>query len=293
MRKSFIATCILAFLLLTVRTSEAQSPYETSCGSTLFQTSQLPLNPQDGFFKPNRTDTINGSPISSASYFPVLIVFVQFLDDASDNIWPNTCDTSGPIFRDSLIAYDKNNNPNWWNAYDQNKETFSNYFIQLSLGRFHVLGQAYSVRLDYTASYYQTAGITVLNEHIWNKLNQKYPIDWAWYDKWSWNGTNFEYGADNNIDFIYKIHKSTGGVLPEYDGYSSLDGSDFKVDTLRWIRSGYGYNSSGITCARNLKKDNIMAICIHEQGHYTFSNGHLIYGRNSYAIGIEQFLQPV
>lgn len=292
MRKSLIAICVFALLLIVISTSEAQSPYETSCGSTLFQAMQLPLNPQDGFFKPNRTDTINGNPISGASYFPVLIVFVQFLDDSNDNIWPNTCDTSGPIYRDSLIAYDKNNNPNWWNAYDQNKETFSNYFIQLSLGRFHVLGQAYSVRLDSTASYYQTVGITILNEHIWNKLNQKYPIDWAWYDKWSWNGTNFEYGADNNIDFIYKIHKTTGGVLPEYDGYSSLDGSDFKVDTLRWIRSGYGYNSSGITCARNLKKDNIMAICIHEQGHYTFSNGHLIYGRNSYAIGIEQFYSP-
>lgn len=109
MRKSFITTCIIAFLLLTVRTSEAQSPYETSCGSTLFQAMQLPLNPQDGFFKPNRTDTINGIPTINTAYFPVLIVFVQFLDDQNDNIWPNTCDTSGPIFRDSLIARIKNN----------------------------------------------------------------------------------------------------------------------------------------------------------------------------------------
>ncbi|MCX6158553.1 MAG: T9SS type A sorting domain-containing protein [Ignavibacteriae bacterium] len=292
MRKSFITICFFLFLLLLVRTSDAQSPYESSCGSTLFQTSQLPMNPQDGFFKPNRTDTINGNPIISSSYFPVLIVFVQFLDDANDNIWPNTCDTSGPIYRDSLIAFNKNYNSSWWNAYDQNKETFSNYFIQLSLGRFHLLGKAYSVRLDSNASYYRTAGMTVLNEHIWNKLNQRYPIDWAWYDKWSWNGTNFEYGSDNNVDFIYKVHKTTGGVLPEYDGYSSLDGSDFKVDTLRWIRSGYGYSSSGITCARNLLKKNVMGVCVHEQGHYTFSGGHLIYGRNSYAIGVEAFYSP-
>lgn len=233
MRKSLIAICIFMFLLLVVRTSEAQSPYESSCGSTLFQASQLPLNPQDGFFKPNRTDTINGSPISSSSYFPVLIVFVQFLDDANDNIWPNTCDTSGPIYRDSLIADIKNNNSNWWNAYDQNKETFSNYFLQLSLGRFHVLGKAYSVRLDSNASYYRNAGVgmAAMNVEIWNKLNQKYSINWAWYDKWSWNGTSFVYSSDNNVDFIYKIHKTTGGVLPEFDGYSSLDGSDFKVDT--------------------------------------------------------------
>jgi hypothetical protein len=154
------------------------------------------------------------------------------------------------------------------------------------------LGKAYSVRLDYNASYYRDSGVAVMNQHIWNKLNQKYSINWAWYDKWSWNGTNFEYGSDNNVDFIYKIHKTTGGVLPEYDGYSSLDGSDFKVDTLRWIRSGYGYTSSGITCARNLQKTNVTGICIHEQGHYTFSNGHLIYGRNSYAIGVEGFYSP-
>ena len=135
MRKSLITICIFMFLLLIVRTSEAQSPYEISCGNFLFQPSQFPLNPQDGYFKPNRTDTINGNPVISSAYFPVLIVFVQFLDDANDNIWPNTCDTSGPIYRESMIAYNKNYNSSWWNAYDLNKETFSNYYLQL-LGDF-------------------------------------------------------------------------------------------------------------------------------------------------------------
>jgi hypothetical protein len=294
MRKSFFTICIFVFLFIVIGTSEAQSPFEITCGNSLFQTNQLPLNPQDGFYKPNRTDTINGVPIPGSAYFPVLIVFVQFLDDQSYDIWPNTCDTSGPIYKDSMIAYDKVFNSNWWNAYDQNKETFSNYFIQLSRGRYHVLGQAYSVRLDHNASYYQTYGYgyDTMNVHIWNKLNEKYPIDWSWYDKWSWNGTNFEYGPDNNIDFIFKIHKSTGGVLPEVDGFSKLDGSDFKVDSLRWIRPNYYYDGSGITCARRITKDGIAAVCIHEIGHYTFSGGHLVYGHNMYGMGFDAFYSP-
>ncbi|MFZ4591776.1 MAG: T9SS type A sorting domain-containing protein [Ignavibacteria bacterium] len=292
MRKSFIAICILGFLLILAKISEAQSPYEISCGNSLFPPSQLPLNPQDGYLKPNRTDTINGNPLLSSAYFPVLVVFVQFLDDANDNIWPNTCDTSGPIYRDSLIALEKNYNSNWWEAYDQNKETFSNYYMQLSLGRFHVLGKAYSVRLDNNSTYYQTAGVAAMNVDIWNKLNQKYSINWAYFDKWSWNGSNFVYEPDNNIDFIYKIHKSTGGVLQPFDGYNTLEGYDFQVDSVRWIRTNTEYTGSGITCARNIQKNSIRGICVHEHGHYTFSSGHLTYGANSYAIGVEAFYSP-
>ncbi|MDD5362106.1 MAG: T9SS type A sorting domain-containing protein [Ignavibacteria bacterium] len=293
MRKTILIVCIFVSLILLSQRAEAQSPSEISCGSSLFQLSQLPVNPVNGYYKPDRTDTINGNPLISAAYFPVLIVFVQFLDDASYDIWPNTCDTSGPIYRDSLIASIKNNNSNWWNAYDQSKETFSNYYLQLSLGRFHVLGKAYSVRLNYDSSHYQySGGVAEMNIEIWNKLSQRYSVDWSYFDKWSWNGTNFEYAPDNNIDFIYKIHKTTSGVLLDYSGYNTLEGNDFQVDTVRWIRTNSGYTGSGITCARNLKKDAIMGICVHEHGHFTFSGGHLIYGHNSYGLGPDAFYSP-
>lgn len=69
MRKSFIAICFFLFLLIIAKTTEAQSPYEISCGNYLFQLNQTPLNPQDGYYKPNRTDTINGNPVISSAFF--------------------------------------------------------------------------------------------------------------------------------------------------------------------------------------------------------------------------------
>jgi len=51
-----------------------------------------------------------------------------------------------------------------------------------------------------------------MNHEIWKKLNRFYDIDWLDFDKWGWDNDSlkFKYAKDGIVDFIYKIHKTTG-----------------------------------------------------------------------------------
>jgi hypothetical protein len=51
-----------------------------------------------------------------------------------------------------------------------------------------------------------------MNHEIWKKLNRFYNINWLKFDKWGWDNANstFKYEKDSIVDFIYKIHKTTG-----------------------------------------------------------------------------------
>lgn len=65
-----------------------------------------------GLFKPNRTDSSGGSVLPSEAYFPVLVVFVQFKNEASDprNTW---LQNSAPVYLNNLIAKDKDTTGDW------------------------------------------------------------------------------------------------------------------------------------------------------------------------------------
>jgi hypothetical protein len=69
MRKTILIICIFVFLILISQRTEAQSPSEFSCGSSLFQLSQLPVNPVNGYYKPDRTDTIYTENDFKKKYF--------------------------------------------------------------------------------------------------------------------------------------------------------------------------------------------------------------------------------
>jgi len=106
----------------------------------------------------------------------------------------------------------------------------------------------------------------------------------------------FEYPVeDGNIDFIYKIHKYIRGGLPDYHGANTLGGFNYEVDPehSKWINvNGFAQDVSGISCLQPMNKDEVMAICSHEHGHFTFAGGHLTYGKNVYGLGAELFYSP-
>jgi hypothetical protein len=288
--------CLIFFIILQ-NPVFSQYSIDFTCGSnTLLATPTIHSTTTlfEGYIKPNRTDTINGAFTSPLAYFPVLIVFVQFKDDASTDVWPNVSDTSGPTYKNTMIATEKSYNTNWWEAYNANTQTISDYFLQASRDKMHVIGDAYSIVLDSNASYYRTIGEAAMTNEIWKKLNRFYSIDWLKYDKWGWDDANntFKYGNDSIVDFIYKIHKTTGnGVLSEFSGYAGLGGGtvDYVVDTVNHIRinHGYGILGSGITAARNQIKDRVFETVSHEHAHYTYSGGHTTYSRLCYGVGFD------
>lgn len=110
--------------------------------SYLHQNSTAGLSPFFGRMKPNRTTHSGYSSISGETYFPVIIVFAQFQDSPNNWDWPSpTINNGKPIYIDSLIApFGAMNNQNdWWDAYNENTQRYSDIWSEISRGVFHVL----------------------------------------------------------------------------------------------------------------------------------------------------------
>jgi len=177
-----IKTIAALFILIFVFDVYSQ-PIDFTCGWSAGP-SKTVANPFTGFFKPTRSD-LNGSAASdSSAFFPVLIVFVQFKNEGGDTWWPQN---AAPIYLDSMISPIKRHNTNWWDAYNEKKETISDYWAEVSRGKLHVVGRAYSVVLDSVASYYTslgTGGDSTINKEIWRKLCAPgVGINWQFYDR--------------------------------------------------------------------------------------------------------------
>lgn len=96
---------ILAVLLIVMSTEIISQPInEFDC--KLFNssgTNDSISNPFGGVAKPNRTDLSGGQQAPSDSYFPVLVVFIQFKNEGNDprNTWLSN---KAPTYLNSLIA---------------------------------------------------------------------------------------------------------------------------------------------------------------------------------------------
>jgi hypothetical protein len=180
----------LTILIIGVFSSEkVTSQINFDCG-TLPKTNVNNFSvPFEGYYKPNRTDTLNGVALPEDAVLPVLVVFVQFKNEASDP--RHTWDTnSAPIYLDSLFSQTKKTSGNWWNFYDPETEVISSHWMEISRGKLHVISPqgAFSVVLSQEASYYATFGTgadTVINEEIWKSLYSQGLRDWREYDRWS------------------------------------------------------------------------------------------------------------
>ena len=297
---------ILIIIISTLLFNNADAQYyfdDNSCGLVTGPLESISENPFQGKYKPIRTD-LGGSP--GEAYFPVLIVFVQFLNDYD---YPHWHTGQPPIFIDSMISPFRRNNSNWWNAYNEETEIISDFWHELSRGKLHIAGpsSAVSVVLPYTGEYYRNipgygAGERAMNEDIWDALTGPgYNIDWELYDKWRKdpNDNKFYYGTrDGYVDFIYKIHKSIQGVWDDYYGFAALSWygttPDYTVDEGNDIKINHGSSSigSGFTCAKLVKKWDMLAGPIHEHCHFLFAGGHITYGHVSYGLGMDNFYSP-
>ncbi len=270
-----------------------------------------------GSKKPNRTDSSGTALAPSTSYFPVLVVFVQFKNEASDprNSWPQN---SAPIYLGNVIAKEKNTTGNWWNWYDPDTEVLSSHWMEISRGVFHVISPvpdtvsngAFSVVLPYEASHYDSLGVPggelKINEDIWKSIRAQGLTDWRAFDRWKYNYSDgfFYYTdlgqGDGYVDMIYKIHKSRGaGGMVNYAGYNVLSwysaGSEYLIDITNNIKINYGndFTGSGITVSFRGQLAQYVGTVGHEHGHQLFApGGHSTYSRVSYGFGFDGFYSP-
>ncbi|MCB0729126.1 MAG: T9SS type A sorting domain-containing protein [Ignavibacteriae bacterium] len=270
-----------------------------------------------GSFKPNRTDSSGTAAAPSDSYFPVLVVFVQFKDEASDprSTWPQNL---APTYLKNVIATEKNTTGNWWDWYDPDEEVLSSQWMEISRGVFHVISPvpsprdtgAFSVVLPYNASHYDSLGYPggelAINEDIWKSIRSQGITDWRKYDRWKYNSSDGLYyfseigQGDGYVDMIYKIHKSRGvGGLVNYAGYNVLSwyspSTQYLIDTTNNIKISYGngFQGSGITVSFRGQLAQYIGTVGHEHGHQLFSPyGHSTYSRVSYGFGFDFFYSP-
>jgi hypothetical protein len=157
-------------------------------------------------------------PITGDNYMRILIVYVMFdgeTKDPNNLVWPaNT--TTGPSYKGTMLAQEKNAIPDWWNAYNTQTQSISSWFCENSRGKTHVIGNEYFVKLSHTVDYYldpelfqyQWERENAINAEIYENLKAQ-DVDWPQYDKWTSDviGNQYYWGSDFKIDMIYKVHR--------------------------------------------------------------------------------------
>lgn len=248
-----------------------------------------------GLSKPNRT-THSGDTVISDAYFPVVIVFVQFQDSPGFFDWPSPSTNNGkPIFLDSLIgsfaAFNDQND--WWDAYNQYTQRFSDRWLEVSRGKFHVLGVAHSVVLSGNRSSYTNERI--MNQEIFDSLSAQ-NIIWADYDRWGFdaNHNSFTYHPDGEVDMIYRMVKGrANGMEQTRAGYNILG---FYSGPHEMIQGGDTTDihpqSSGVTMAGWEGYGFMFGGLFHEHSHDTYMPGHMTYSVVSFGFGFESFFSP-
>ncbi|HLT23674.1 MAG TPA: T9SS type A sorting domain-containing protein [Ignavibacteria bacterium] len=273
-----------------------------------------------GYYKPHRSD-IGGDPFNDR-YFPILLVFVQFYEDSPDNselnIWPAG---QPPAYMSSLITDERQSGSNWWDLY--NDYEVSDYWHEVSRGKFHTLGNAYSIILPHTEGWYlqnypndpitgsNSARVGKINKDIYDRLKlQIIDEEWEFYDRWTGDSPgNFTWGTDGKLDMIYVTYRTgqagtllthaygwvplgnaQGETSQGYEVYSNSSGS-YKI----YIDGHSGVDGSGLVVTGKggiPTRETFLLTMAHEHGHYLYGGDHITYSKMAYGAGNEQSLSP-
>tara|TARA_R110002126_G_scaffold291065_1_gene450265 strand:+ start:11192 stop:12901 length:1710 start_codon:yes stop_codon:yes gene_type:complete len=235
----------------------------------------------------NHSLTIQGDGefITSHGTLNVLVVFVRFPDDnGASNHWP----ASGfPSLTSSFIDSTTTQN-------STNYVNITNYFDQMSLGQFNVIGDVVTTTATNSSDYYITDSSFVDNkwEYTYDRYNATKDVlisldndvVFSKYDNWT-NSESFQNSnsSDGIVDMIFMVWK--GSWFGGWRGEASLGyGSDILVDndstTIKTryrtsLGSGkYKSGGSGVTIHDNSGSGTLLNSVKHELGHYLLGSGH-------------------
>jgi M6 family metalloprotease-like protein len=221
---------------------------------------------------------IGGKYITSTGELKVLVVFAKFKDDTSSHqFWPAD---SYPEEMNTFIDPDTQKGSTHF-------LNLTNYYNQMSLGKFKVTGRVIGAETPYPKSNYLLLNKSCLNRSKANtdilKLIDDH-IDYNEFDNWTYLGQyKHSNQPDGIVDMIIVIWR--GLVFSDqWSGESSLGyGAEFLVENnSKKIRMNYYYSTdseifgSGFTVQywgersreRNFKN------CIHELGHWLIQEDH-------------------
>ncbi len=299
---NFIAILAIMLLLSELYT-QIPSPFGSKCG---FDPGPVTAMPIGTYCKP---ESITKYTNLTNATFPTLLVFVQFRNDPGNDGNNTWAQGQAPSYLNTTIARYRNlSYTNWWDAYIQNTEYLSDFWMEASRGALHVTGQAFHIQLDNTLSYYEgfQNGMEVINTEIYTKL-QPLVTNWPEYDQWGYNRSTEQvtYGADGYIDMIYKVHRY---LPPQWYANASLghstQGENHEVYNLggvqKFVNGNFGLWASGTAVGTGFQIDgkpvlnqwSMVSFAGHEHGHYLFIPGHQYYSKVNNDFGMEEFFSP-
>lgn len=228
------------------------------------------------------TDGAGGMHITARGMLRILLVFVSFHDDETVHpYWPAH---QPPVSMGEFIDPDTlTRSAGLWNL--------TGYFRQMSLGQFHVVGDAVWVETphswtEYTNGSYGRANWSVLQESV-DPL-----VDFSRYDNWT-NSGDFrnENSADGLVDMIVMVWRTTvfatlGEASLGYKPGFAVDGKRIEMGFPERYDTPLG---SGVTCEYPYGDDppKAMRTMAHEIGHWLLGgphpyNGGTISGKHQY-----------
>ena len=226
-------------------------------------------------------DGTGGIYMTSRGTLRVLIVFASFPDDETPHpYWPAH---GPPLFMQQFIDPDTTSN-------SQASYNLTNYFHQMSLGQFHVVGEAVWVEMTHSQLEYWNNGFGRANL---NALQERVDplVDFSMYDGWTkeanYTHTNV---PDGQVDMIIMVWRTT---MWEFLGEASLgykpgflaDGKRIEMGFPERIAFPLG---SGVTCKYpyNDRPYQAMQTMAHELGHWLLGGPHpystTIFGKHAY-----------
>ncbi len=214
-------------------------------------------------------DDIGGKHITANGTLRILVVFVSFFDDETPHAyWPAH---SPPLYMQQFIDPDTATN-------SQSPFNLTNYFHQMSLGRFHVVGEARWVELLHSQEEYRNGAYGRANRNALQECVDPI-IDFTQYDRWSKVADFIHTPApDSIVDMIVMVWRtnmfeSVGEASLGYRGGFYVDGRRIESGFPEYLPMPLG---SGVTC-QYLYTDTpykVMQTMVHEMGHWLLGGPH-------------------
>ncbi|MCI0450128.1 MAG: T9SS type A sorting domain-containing protein [Chlorobi bacterium] len=304
-----ISIIILMLISLCIK-SQVYAPYWFEC--------TMPEDPPEavpdligGLYKPESIDNYTSE---QGAYFPVIIVYVQFDEDPGAEVdhWPQG---EEPDYMGDVLATAKSTNygSNWWNAYNENTATLSDYWMEVSRGELHLVGREVNIVLPHDVDWYESNGTTQqCMEDLFTALASEISNDWPLFDLWAKVDGEFVYGSgDGYVDMLYIVARSNPETENVPDGYFRPYGVFFScphyehtvytsgLQTIK-LQPSFSETGSGFQISRGyfpMLKWETISFSEHEHAHYFFGYGayweyHQTYSKVNNYYGMEEYLSP-
>ncbi len=223
-----------------------------------------------------------GVYIPSSGTLRVLMVFASFPDDETPHpYWPAH---NPPLFMQEFIDSDTT-------IHSQSQFNLTNYFTRMSLGQFHLVGNAIWIESLHSRQEYLNGSFGRANTDLLRERGDSL-IDFSLYDSWTrladYSHVNVPDGLVDMIVMVWRFN------VFEFLGEASLGYKPGFVVDGKLIEMGYPGNiqfplGSGITC-QYVYTDGprqVMQTIVHELGHWLLGRPHpydgtTFFGKHAY-----------